>query len=351
MDSSNNINPGQKLIEAIQNPERRRVMSVRRKAFQRIRQFFDGRDFEEVQTPLLVRSPGMEPHINPFKTTTGEYLPTSPEFAMKKLLVAGMKRIYQIAPTFRNELASPHHHHEFNMLEWYRAKEDEQVVMQDTENLVSFLALNITSSTTLRFGSNLIETKAPWPRYKINDLFKQFVDIDLTRSTSLADLQKEASQRHIYYSESDSWDEIYHRIWLEKIEPMLPNDRCYFVTHYPASQAALSVIDTSEGFPWARRFEAYAGPMELGNAYYELTNPEEQLKRFEFDQKERQRIYGDSYEHSPIDEDFIAALKFGLPECAGIAIGVDRLVMLLANTQDIDMTHWLPSYRHKVNRT
>ena len=143
----------------------------------------------------------------------------------------------------------------------------------------------------------------------------------------------------------DTWDDLYFRIWLNRIEPGLPADQAVFVFRYPPSQAALSVVDADpDGTPWARRFEAYAGGLELCNAFEELTDPVEQRRRFVADMAARASAYGPSFPANPLDEGFLHALEEGMPPSAGIALGVDRMVMLFADEPDLDYTLWLPSY-------
>jgi lysyl-tRNA synthetase class 2 len=169
--------------------------------------------------------------------------------------------------------------------------------------------------------------------------------VDLLKADTVETLGKEALRLGLTTDATDTWDDLYFKIWLTFIEPKLPADKAVFVYRYPPSQSALSVIDTDpDGSPWARRFEPYAGGLELGNAFEELTDPIEQRKRFIEDMNLRESIYGSSFPRNPIDEDFLEALAEGMPPAGGIAVGVDRLVMLLANEPDIDYTIWLQSY-------
>jgi lysyl-tRNA synthetase class 2 len=316
----------------IQNPRRQHALKVRDKTEAGIRTFFRERGFIETRTPLLVASPGMEPHIRPIeiKTNTSRvFLPTSPEFAMKKLLAGGLTQIFQICPAFRDEPLSTTHHPEFTMLEWYRAHATEHDIKKDTE---------------ITFQGKKISVKTPWPRLRTRDLFKEITEIDLVKSATPQALAKDCARLGIQTSAADTWDDLYFKIWLNCIEPKLPHDQAVFVTRYPASQAALAVVDKDpDGSLWARRFEAYAGGLELANAFYELTDPIEQRKRFEKDMELRAQTYGPEFLPNPIDEEFMRALKEGLPPSAGIALGVDRLVMLLADEPEIAYTIWLES--------
>ncbi|OFZ81348.1 MAG: EF-P lysine aminoacylase GenX [Bdellovibrionales bacterium RIFOXYD1_FULL_53_11] len=304
-----------------------------------IREFFDTEDFARVRTPSLVPCPGMEPHIRPFEavasgitSNTRLFLHTSPEFAMKKLLVAGMQKIYQLCTVYRSEPPSSTHRPEFTMLEWYRANEGYEKIMEDAGRLLAFIARKLTGGETIPYQGRSVRLTPPWPRLRTQDLFRDVAKIDLLK----ADLHSECERLKLSPNETDTWDDLYFRIWLNVIEPALPQDRAAIVYHYPPSQAALSVIETLEdGSRWARRFEIYAGGLELGNAFEELTDPSEQRRRFEEDLRLRAHLYGPSFPASPMPEDFLDALGRGMPPSGGIAIGVDRLAMLFADTADI----------------
>jgi lysyl-tRNA synthetase class 2 len=176
----------------------------------------------------------------------------------------------------------------------------------------------------------------------VRDLFLEHAGVDLVRASGTEALARECARLGVGASPSDTWDDLYFRIWLNVIEPRLPADRAVLVTRYPESQAALAVVDADpDGSRWARRFEAYAGGLELGNAFEELTDPVEQRRRFVEDMELRSKLYGPGFPKSPLDEDFLRALEEGMPPAGGIAMGVDRLVMLLADEAEIDYTFWL----------
>jgi lysyl-tRNA synthetase class 2 len=254
----------------------------------------------------------MEPHIRPFRVGEAGFLQTSPEFAMKRLLVAGLPRIFQMCSVFRDEPDAPTHRREFVMLEWYRAWSDEEQVMGDVEDLFASLG-----------GA----WPRPWPRLRVRDLFATHAGVDLVKD----DLRAACMRLGLPSQTTDTWDDLYFRIWLAVVEPRLPKEPV-FVTRYPASQAALAVVDSDpDGSPWARRFEVYAGGFELGNAFYELTDPVEQRRRFVADQQPG----------VPLPEELLTALEDGMPPSAGIAMGVDRIAMLFAGVDDIGLLSWL----------
>lgn len=333
----------------VQHPKRQHALKIRAEVESGIREFFLKDSFIETRTPILVPSPGMETHIRPFraqphssKKQPPAYLQTSPEFAMKKLLAGGLSKIFQLAPCFRSEPYSPHHRTEFLMLEWYRAYEGYERIMKDTEDLVEFLARKIYNKAELTFENRKISVKTPWPRFSTRDLFAKHLSLDLGDCTDRKPLEKALRSHGLPFSKKDTWDDLYFKLWLNFVEPRLPKDRPSIVYHYPPSQSALAQVEMlGDGTKWAKRFEFYIAGLELGNAFEELTDPLEQRKRFKNDMALRKKIYKSEFPPSPIDEDFMRALKEGLPPCSGIAVGVDRLVMLLANESDIQYTRWI----------
>jgi lysyl-tRNA synthetase class 2 len=340
------------------DPRRLHGTRVRREVEKTIRDFFDSRDFIETKTPLLVPCPGMETHIRPLAidgsplgqgaplgeefTPPPTFLPTSPEFAMKRLLVGGLERIYQLNSAFRAEPFSPMHRPEFTLLEWYRAYANLEAILVDSEWLLHSLAQRIHGQPIIPFNGHEINFAPPWPRLRIRDLFQEELGIELGNCEDRQRLADECKKRGHAVSSDETWDDLYFKLWLNEIEPKLPKDRPVFVIGYPPSQAALAVREkAADGTLWARRFEIYAGGLELGNAFEELTDPVEQRKRFEEDMDLREQIYGSHFPRNPMDEGFLDALNEGMPPSAGIAIGVDRLVMLMANESDIGFTLWL----------
>jgi lysyl-tRNA synthetase class 2 len=337
-----------KWLNKILDPRRVHGTRVRTQVEDGIRNFFRSQGFHETRTPILVPCPGMEPHIRPFAVkhaagdSTVAFLPTSPEFAMKRLLVGGLEKIFQISSAFRDEPHSTTHHPEFTMLEWYRAYTGYEQIMIDTENLFESIAQQILGRSSFIFRGQAISVKTPWPRLKVRDLFREWAQVDLVARHTTSLLAEDCARLGIHVNPEDSWDDLYFRIWLNVIEPRLPADQAVFVIRYPTSQAALAVIDTDEdGSRWAKRFEVYAGQLELGNAFEELTEPVEQRHRFVKDMELREAVYGAEFPKNPLDEEFLEALTEGMPPAGGIAVGVDRMVMLFADEENIDYTTWL----------
>jgi lysyl-tRNA synthetase class 2 len=262
---------------------------------------------------------------------------------MKKLLVAGIPRLFQFAHTFRNGEQSSLHHPEFLMLEWYRAEDTTKRLMQDCEAIVKSAA-DAAKRNIFETDKCRCDPFAPWDIVSVAEAFDRYARIDLLATTPdpkepdcalLADKAKAAGFR---VSEGDTWDDLFFRILGERIEPELGKLRPAFLTDYPLSQAALARPLPNDG-RLAERFELYIGGIELANAFGELTDPLEQRRRLVADMALKQKLYGETW---PVDEDFLEALRFGMPPSAGIAFGIERLLMLATGAHRIEDVMWLP---------
>jgi len=317
-----------------------------------VRSYFYSENFHEVTTPALQVSPGLEPHLQAFETIWENpvgrrhlkfYLHTSPEFAMKKLLVSGMKRIFQVAQVYRNREWSDTHHPEFSMLEWYRVGESYEAIMNDCERLLLSCAQAVGAESFTWKGVKAA-ARGPFERLSVEQAFEKYagfsllVIIDNPLSPNADTLREKCKGLGIHQDPSDQWDDLFFRVFMEKVEPHLGCERPTILFDYPISMAALSRPKATQPH-LAERFEIYVAGLELANAFGELTDPQIQRKRFESDMEKKFQIYGNRY---PIDEDFLSALEEGLPSCAGIALGIDRLVMLLAGASKIEDVLWLP---------
>ena len=305
--------------------EKRPFLEKRAKIVREIHRFFDEQGFLAVETPVLQTMPGADVHIHGFKVENGQYLQNSPEFAMKKLLVAGLPKIYQICPVFRKEERTKLHNPEFTMLEWYRAGAGYKEIMDDCEALLCALA------PEFRYNCKTCDPNKDWQRISVEEAFKEYADIDLNE-----DLKACAEKIGVRVADADSWEDVFHAVMAEKIEPHLGSPAPTILYDYPASMAALARKKPGDE-RYAERFELYVCGVELANAFGELTDAAEQRARFEADMAEKQRLYGESY---PIDEDFLAALEHGMPESAGIALGVDRLIILATGAENIEQVLW-----------
>jgi lysyl-tRNA synthetase class 2 len=314
-----------------------------------IRLFFWDLGYEEVRTPMLVKSPGMEPHIFPLQLLRNpdepaSFLPTSPEFGMKKLLASGLPKIFQICPAFRNEPRSPEHHPEFTMLEFYESNLPLTGLQERVEDLLRALCISIHGTAEFRYQGTQISLQPTWKRFRVVDLFKEHLGIDLRTHQESKDLAKLCQTHALHASETESWDDLYFKLWLNLIEPKLPTNAAFFITHYPLSQSSLcNPILDEEGFAWANRFEVYIGRTELGNAFDELRDPSLQRKNFVHDQEVRTKTYGDRYPTSPLDEELLQAIGKMQPT-SGIAMGIDRICMLLLDAKTINEVLFLQSH-------
>jgi elongation factor P--(R)-beta-lysine ligase len=328
--------------------DRRGFLLARNRIIAAVRQWFAAQDFLEVDVPALVVSPGNEAHLHAFKTVLinpdaseeVRYLHTSPEFACKKLLAAGEERIFSLGHVFRNRERTATHAPEFTMLEWYRAKRPYADIIADTVALVQLAAAEA--------GRHLFEWKgrvcdiaaeAEW--LSVNDAFKKYSGVDLLdtlRADGTTDRDALAQLSPVAFGEGETWSDIFSRILVEKVEPNLGNERQTVLFEYPAVEAALA-RQCSHDARVAERFELYACGVELANGFGELTDADEQRRRFVDEMNIKERAYGDRY---PIDEDLLRALTM-MPEASGVALGLDRVIMLAAGAKRIDQVQWVPA--------
>ncbi len=291
------------------------VLQKRVEIIDRIRQFFKERDVLEVETPLLARSTVTDPYISSIPAIFQQnnlvrekvFLQTSPEYAMKRLLAAGSGSIFQICKAFRQGDLGRMHNPEFTMLEWYRIGFDHHALMKEMDELLQCV-LQTPAAEYLTYAN----------------AFEKYVRINPHRA-SLDELQQCVKQHDIDFVNS-SHEKIERNFYLNLllthcVEPKLSHERPTFIYDFPASQAALAKIRIENGAQVASRFEVYFKNIELANGFHELQDAKEQRARFENDLRERK-------ESVPIDEEFLAALEAGLPDCAGVALGVDRLIMV-----------------------
>ena len=329
---------------------RRPALLARNRIQAALRMWLAGQDFIEVDPSALAISPGNEAHLHAFRTDAigndgtprAMYLHTSPEFAMKKLLAAGERRIHAFAHVWRNRERGPLHSPEFTMLEWYRVGQDYAVLMKDCATFLQ-LACEAAGSTKLRYKSHECDPSLPFERLSVADAFAQHAKIDLlatihpTGQTDAHALAAQMTAQNLRHAPDDTWSDMLSRILSERVEPHLGHGRITMLDRYPTPEAALA--RTCPDDPrCAERFEVYACGVELANGFGELTNAAEQRLRFTAEMDEKQRVYGHRY---PLDEDFLAALPH-MPEASGIAMGFDRVVMLATAAPSIDHVIWAP---------
>jgi lysyl-tRNA synthetase class 2 len=312
-------------------PARAEVLAQRARALAAIRSFFDERGFIEVQTPHRVRRPGLEPHLVPLES--GDcYLITSPEYHMKRLLSGGLERIYFLGPCWRGDEIGSHHLQEFCMLEWYQALSGMEELMAQTAALVAHVARAVTGQTCVRFDGRDVELHPPFERLTVAEAFACHAGVSISGVTDAGELRRRAEAAgHGPFAEDEPFEGIASRLLVECVEPALVGPRPVLLYDFPPPMAALARLRPDDPTV-AERFELYAGGLELANAFVELTDPDEQLRRLEEDRAARRAAGRPAFS---IDERFISALREGMPPAAGIALGVDRMVMLVTGIEDI----------------
>jgi len=287
-------------------------LALRSRALSSIRAFFTRRGFIEVETPTRLPAPAIEPHIDAIPAGPGWWLRTSPELHMKRLLAAGCPRLFQIGPCFRAGERGARHNTEFTLLEWYRANADSRDILADTEALVRFVARETLGRESLApAGGVAVDLAAPWRVLTVREAFRAWAGWDPVAA---------------YDADRFDLDLV------NLVEPALPRDRPVILADYPAAAAALARLKPGDP-EVAERWELYIGGIEIANAYGELTDAAVQRDRFLACAGARRAGGKEAY---PLDEAFLAALEAGMPPSGGIALGVDRLVMLLCGAAAIE---------------
>jgi len=338
------------------HPELLSTYFMREKVVDAIRVFFKQNGFHEVDMPLLAEHPGTEPYLEPFETVLkfndGEqkraFLLTSPEYGLKKLLVAGVGNVFHIMKVLRNgEGKSEKHNPEFTMIEWYRVDADYTDLMNDCEHLFQFIWEQVVGKDpdaqkngkyVLQYQGKNFDLSSPWERITMADAFQKYAGVDINTFLSETGLLAAAKQKGYAVDDTTTWQEVYDQIFLNEIEPHLGQKKPTIVYDYPASQAALSLKKASDP-RFAERLEFYINGVELGNGFSELTDADEQERRLLEEEKQREKLGKTLYTHDP---DFIDALRAGMPRSAGIAVGIDRTIMLFGNAPTIKETMFFP---------
>jgi elongation factor P--(R)-beta-lysine ligase len=328
--------------------DRRPILLTRSRIVNALRAWFADQGFVEVETAVLQVSPGNETHLHAFATALTApdgaasklYLRTSPEFACKKLLAAGEPRIVEFAKVFRNRERGALHAPEFTMIEWYRAREPYTALMADAAALVQ-KAAEIAGARHFSFRGRTIDPFAAPERLSVAEAFTRFAGIDLLATLpegrpDRAALARAAETSGIRVADDDHWGDIFSKVLVERVESRLGIGRVTILDEYPAMLSALA--RPAQDRRVAERFELYACGVELTNGFGELTDADAQRQRLEHEMAEKARLYGERY---PIDEDFIAALAH-MPQASGVALGLDRLVMLATGATRIDQVLWAP---------
>jgi lysyl-tRNA synthetase class 2 len=337
--------------------DRRPFLQARGAITGALRGFFAEQGFIEVETSVLQISPGNETHLHaprteimrPDGSRVSRYLRTSPEFACKKLLAAGETRLFEFARVFRDRERGDLHLPEFTMLEWYRADAPYDAIMADCVVLIA-RAAQATGIGTFAFRGRTADPFAEPELVTVAGAFEQLARIDLLATISggegdRASLARAAAGK-VRVAEDDTWSDIFSKVLVEHVEPHLGQGRLTILFEYPSPEAALARVKAGDPRV-AERFEVYACGVELANGFGELTDAEEQRKRFTQSMAEKQRRYGEAY---PLDEDFLDAVA-AMPEASGVALGFDRLVMLASGASRIDQVVWTPPANETLSET
>lgn len=324
-------------------------IQIRQKIIKSIRDFFYNQGFSEVETPLVVPSVIPESYLDVFKTelttTQGKrqemFLTTSPEASIKKLLSKGIGNCFEITKSFRNgETGSLSHNPEFTILEWYRINADYRDIMRDCEDLIVYLCQIVNKNNLkINYQGQIIDLTPPWKRITVAEAFLKYSKTQYESIDTFKKISKVALKKGYAVNSNDTWETIFHQIFFNEVENKIKAEKKPVILYdYPASLAALAKIKESDS-RFSERFEFYIGGLELGDCYTELTDAGEQEKRFK---SELEIIKKKGKTKVTADLEFIKALKRGLPKCSGIAVGVDRLIMLFSNSATIQDTLLFP---------
>ncbi len=325
------------------NPRLKQIFETRSEIVRLTREFFWSRGFKEAETPIALRLPSQEPYLNFFPVTVTHprgdehkfYLRTSPEYALKKLLAAGYSKLFEIGKCFRNnEDFGGTHNPEFTMIEWYRAPGSTQDFMDDMESLFKYVGDKLETKI-VRLKDCKVDISEQWDRMSMKGAWKKFSGIDLDNNLTIEQLNNTAREKEYSVDQTYTYEDTFFKIFLNEIEPHLGLERPVFIYDYPAPMASLSRLCVHDP-RYAERVECYIGGLELANGFGELLDAPEQKRRLEADKALRAKLGKETWE---IDEDFIA----GLPAIAerseataGVALGLDRMVLLFTGAKDIN---------------
>jgi len=335
----------QRYLDLISNPQVKETFKMRSQVITAIRQFLDQRGFIEVETPVLQASAGgalARPFVTHHHTLDQDfYLRIALELHLKRLIIGGLDKVYELGRTFRNEGISTKHNPEFTMLETYQAYADYNDVMDMAEEMVAEVSRQVLGTDQVEFNGTTISFKPPWQRLSLVNAVKEYSGIDFVKYPN-ADLLRDKMQKlGLEVDPEKNWARLVDELISTFVEPNLIQPT--FVFDYPVSMSPLAKTKPDNDRV-VERFEAFAGGMEIANAFTELNDPIEQRQRFQQQQKERQ-AEGEVVE--TIDEDFLQALEYGMPPTGGLGVGIDRLVMLLTGQQSIREVILFPQLREK----
>jgi len=336
----------QRYLDLISNEDVRNIFQKRSEIISAMRRFLENAGFMEVETPIL-QSVAAGALAKPFATHHNTldrdlFLRIATELHLKRLIIGGFEKVFEIGRVFRNEGISIKHNPEFTTMESYQAYADYAEVMNMTENMISSIAQEVIGSTQVKSGEETIDFAPPWPRIPLRDAIKEKSGIDFEEFPDAPSLEAEIRQSGIAVDEGLSWGKLVDHLLSEKVEPNLIQPT--FLIDYPVELSPLAKRKT-EAEHLVERFEAFCGGMEIANAFSELNDPQDQRARFE-DQERMRAEFGDD-EMERTDTDFLTALEHGMPPTGGLGIGIDRLVMLLTGQHSIREVILFPQLRSK----
>ena len=335
----------QRYLDLIANAGVRETFKARSQITAAIRQFLNERGFLEVETPVLQPSAGgalARPFITHHQALDQDfYLRIAPELHLKRLIIGGFDRVYELGRIFRNEGISTQHNPEFTMLETYEAYADYNDVMKMLEDMVYQVSQQVLGTAEVPFGDDIINFTPPWKRITLRDAVKEHSGIDYVRYPTANDLREKMRSMNIEADPQKNWAKLVDELLKTFVRPKLVQPTIIF--DYPVSMSPLAKNKPGEDRV-VERFQAVAGGLEIANAYSELNDPLAQRERFEEQMKERQ---GEDEERWTIDEDYLLALEYGMPPTGGLGVGIDRLVMLLTNQQSIREVILFPQLKEK----
>lgn len=338
----------QRYVDLIVNEESRETLRMRSLIVQKIREYLTKQGFLEVETPMLHPQAGganARPFITHHNTLDQDmFLRIAPELYLKRLMVGGLsEKIFEINRSFRNEGCDTRHNPEFTMIELYQAYVDYNEMMALEENMVSSIAQELLGTMKVKFGENEIDLTPPWDRKTMLGAIKEYTGIDFNAFFTAKEAADEAKKMHVEVEDTDNWGQILDKIFEEKVEPHLIQP--IHIIDYPRDISPLAKVHRDND-RLTERFETRVNGWEIANAFSELTDPIDQRSRFEAQAKAK--AAGDE-EACEIDEDYIQALEYGIPPTGGMGMGIDRLVMLLTNSQNIREVIAFPTMR-KLNK-
>lgn len=315
------------------------IFDARAEIIKSTREFFWSQGFVETDTPIAVHLASQEPYLNPLSVAIHDpagksekfYLRTSPEYSLKKLLASGYKKIFEIGKCFRDyESFGGNHNTEFTMIEWYRAPGTYRDIMVDTENLFKFIGQKLNKDY-VSYKGNQINIVEKWDRLSMKEIWQQYIGVNLDDYLDRSQLGELARSKGYTVTPEDAYEDIFYKIFLSEVEPKLGVAKPVFVYDFPAQMTSLSQLCADVRY--AERFELYIGGLEIANAFGELTDAVEQSKRLEEDKAKRKVLGKETW---PVDMDFIAALQSGIVSAGGIALGMDRMVVLFTGAKDLN---------------